>query len=30
LPQRRRIAAEDGGASLTRILRRVELAGHDP
>ncbi|MGD9986344.1 MobF family relaxase [Pseudonocardia sp.] len=27
---RRRIAAEDGAASLTRILRRAELAGHDP
>ena len=27
---RRRIAAEDGAASLGRILRRVELAGHDP
>ncbi|MFB9744689.1 MobF family relaxase [Pseudonocardia sulfidoxydans] len=25
-----RIAAEDGAASLTRILRRTELAGHDP
>ncbi|HEY2203332.1 MAG TPA: TrwC relaxase, partial [Pseudonocardia sp.] len=28
--QRQRIAAEDGAASLGRILRRVELAGHDP
>ncbi|MPY97747.1 MAG: relaxase domain-containing protein [Actinophytocola sp.] len=28
--QRSRIAAEDGAASLTRILRRAELAGHDP
>jgi hypothetical protein len=27
---RARIAAEDGAATLTRILRRVELAGHDP
>ena len=27
---RQRIAAEDGAATLTRILRRVELAGHDP
>ena len=27
---RARIAAEDGAASLTRILRRAELAGHDP
>jgi hypothetical protein len=29
-PERARIAAEDGVASLTRILRRAELAGHDP
>ncbi|WP_246633755.1 MobF family relaxase, partial [Pseudonocardia nigra] len=29
-PERARIAAEDGAASLTRILRRAELAGHDP
>jgi hypothetical protein len=28
--QRIRIAAEDGAASLTRVLRRAELAGHDP
>jgi len=28
--QRTRIAAEDGAASLTRVLRRAELAGHDP
>ena len=28
--QRARIAAEDGAANLTRILRRAELAGHDP
>ncbi|MFC4950784.1 MobF family relaxase [Pseudonocardia sp. GCM10023141] len=28
--QRAQIAAEDGAASLTRILRRAELAGHDP
>jgi hypothetical protein len=28
--QRVRIAAEDGTASLTRILRRAELSGHDP
>ena len=27
---RPRIAAEDGAASLTRVLRRAELAGHDP
>lgn len=27
---RARIAAEDGAATLTRILRRAELAGHDP
>ncbi|MFD1235879.1 MobF family relaxase [Pseudonocardia benzenivorans] len=30
IADRRRIAAEDGAASLTRILRRTELAGHDP
>ncbi|MGM0720967.1 MAG: MobF family relaxase [Actinomycetota bacterium] len=28
--QRARIAAEDGAASLTRVLRRAELAGLDP
>jgi len=28
--ERARVAAEDGAASLTRILRRAELAGHDP
>ncbi|WP_238589121.1 MobF family relaxase [Pseudonocardia sp. HH130629-09] len=28
--QRARIAAEDGAAALTRVLRRAELAGHDP
>jgi conjugative relaxase-like TrwC/TraI family protein len=28
--QRARLAAEDGAANLTRILRRAELAGHDP
>jgi hypothetical protein len=28
--ERARIAGEDGAASLTRILRRAELAGHDP
>jgi hypothetical protein len=27
---RRRIAAEDGAATLARVLRRAELAGHDP
>ncbi|MEC3976245.1 MobF family relaxase [Amycolatopsis sp. H20-H5] len=27
---RARIAAEDGGPTLTRLLRRAELAGHDP
>ena len=27
---RARLAAEDGAASLTRVLRRAELAGHDP
>ncbi|MQA63401.1 MAG: relaxase domain-containing protein [Actinophytocola sp.] len=25
-----RLAAEDGGSSLSRLLRRAELAGHDP
>ena len=30
IADRRRIAAEDGAASLTRVLRRAELAGHDP
>jgi hypothetical protein len=28
-PQRERLAAEDGARTLTRLLRRVELAGHD-
>jgi hypothetical protein len=28
--QRARIAAEDGARTLTRVLRRAELAGHDP
>ncbi|GAA3249529.1 hypothetical protein GCM10017691_60660 [Pseudonocardia petroleophila] len=28
--QRGRIAADDGAASLARVLRRAELAGHDP
>ena len=28
--QRARIAAADGAASLARVLRRAELAGHDP
>jgi conjugative relaxase-like TrwC/TraI family protein len=28
--QRAQVAAQDGAATLTRILRRVELAGHDP
>ncbi len=28
--QRVALAAEDGGATLTRVLRRAELAGHDP
>jgi conjugative relaxase-like TrwC/TraI family protein len=28
--QRQRIAAEDGAATLARVLRRAELAGHDP
>jgi len=27
---RARVAAEDGAATLTRVLRRAELAGHDP
>ena len=27
---RARIAAEDGGPTLSRLLRRAELAGHDP
>ncbi|WP_328304473.1 MobF family relaxase [Actinomycetospora sp. NBC_00405] len=27
---RARLAAEDGAASLTRVLRRAEIAGHDP
>lgn len=27
---RNRIAAEDGGPTLTQLLRRAELAGHDP
>lgn len=27
---RARLAAEDGAGSLSRLLRRVELAGHDP
>jgi hypothetical protein len=30
LRDRRRIAAEDGAASLTRVLRSAEIAGHDP
>ncbi|GAA4536657.1 MobF family relaxase [Pseudonocardia xishanensis] len=30
LQDRRRIAAEDGAASLTRVLRSAEVAGHDP
>ncbi|GEL23389.1 hypothetical protein PSU4_23430 [Pseudonocardia sulfidoxydans NBRC 16205] len=30
LHDRRRIAAEDGAASLTRVLRSAEVAGHDP
>jgi hypothetical protein len=30
LQQRVSLAAEDGGTTLTRILRRAELAGHDP
>jgi conjugative relaxase-like TrwC/TraI family protein len=28
--QRERIAAEDGAPTLARVLRRAELAGHDP
>jgi hypothetical protein len=28
--QRARIAAEDGGPTLARLLRRAELGGHDP
>jgi hypothetical protein len=28
--QRARIAVEDGGPTLSRVLRRAELAGHDP
>ncbi|PWV82443.1 conjugative relaxase domain-containing protein, TrwC/TraI family [Prauserella marina] len=28
--QRARIAVEDGGPTLSRLLRRAELAGHDP
>jgi hypothetical protein len=28
--QRAQLAAEDGAASLSRLLRRAELAGHDP
>jgi len=28
--ERTRLAADDGSATLTRILRRAELAGHDP
>jgi len=28
--QRAQLAAEDGAATLTRVLRRTELAGHDP
>jgi conjugative relaxase-like TrwC/TraI family protein len=28
--QRAAIAAEDGGPTLSRVLRRAELAGHDP
>jgi hypothetical protein len=28
--QRAALAAEDGATSLTRVLRRAELAGHDP
>jgi hypothetical protein len=30
LADRARISAEDGAVSLTRVLRRAELAGHDP
>src|SRR5439155_6872227 len=28
--QRVALAAEDGGSTVTRVLRRAELAGHDP
>jgi len=28
--QRERMAAEDGAATLSRVLRRAEVAGHDP
>jgi conjugative relaxase-like TrwC/TraI family protein len=28
--QRSQLAAEDGAANMTRLLRRVEIAGHDP
>ncbi|MFC7612306.1 hypothetical protein ACFQV2_00095 [Actinokineospora soli] len=28
--QRQRLAAEDAGPTLNRVLRRAELAGHDP
>ena len=28
--QRAQLAAEDGAANLNRLLRRVEIAGHDP
>src|SRR5829696_3957524 len=28
--QRQALTAEDGAATLTRVLRRAELAGHDP
>ncbi|PZS26559.1 MAG: TrwC relaxase [Pseudonocardiales bacterium] len=28
--QRQRMAAEDGAATLSRVLRRAEVAGHDP
>ncbi|HVK20933.1 MAG TPA: MobF family relaxase [Actinokineospora sp.] len=28
--ERQRLAAEDAGPTLTRLLRRAELAGHDP
>ena len=28
--ERSRLAAEDGATSLTRLLRRTELAGRDP
>ena len=30
LAQRTRMAAEDGAATLDRVLRRAEIAGHDP